>query len=701
MSFPTSHKTVFVMDHTLTASSGVKLEMDSFTKSRSVSGGGCSSSSSQPMSQLMNLIPLLPVSKSLWTCAVEAITEYCRIVWDIFPGSRLIRFIAVDKTVHKLSSWNLEDQSLTSLMNSFMMLGPPKSASSSKPDLLKGLKAATEALTEPSAIQHEKRTSLTENATKVLNKGRIILVTKVETEDDVKAMKEKFHDALLHMNKTAAATDTQMAINHCDLVILNLWPEGSGCPIPKRSWPDVSTIMSCELTNIQGGTTLAAKLCNLVLKHYDLASTTVTGIPMKEEQNASSSANYDVELFHPAAAHAAILKGIPAETAHLKTYREGTDYETVTLKWCTPRSNASTELQHCSSAYRITSVDVNSRPSSCLTNFLLGGRWVMLEMPRKSGSKVISHMLACHGGDIYIHTMYTSRSILEDPPSISEGCGGRVTDYRIPDFGELIKANRLAPYPESTMDSDDNTTPLERNREQLSRHTKYWPITLSSTSLFTLGPQIEPLTTLMLKDTLNEDEAGECKRVIRSLMNMEARGDPLPSPMAGQRGKGMKREDQYRAVWTELEQYLQLHLHSAAHEKVLECFMECHNKIATPEYKSDDKVDIDQALKELDEYNYMTEREKAEFNQSTGTKHTPADLTIPDSKRRRTAPPPLAPMGRSSGVNLLTLWENKVASEQSRRCLEFQGRLKAEENITKLYVNLQKDKDKDEGARKK
>ncbi len=49
--------------------------------------------------------------------------------------------------------------------------------------------------------------------------------------------------------------------------------------------------------------------CNsLVLQHYELASTTVTGIPMKEEQNASSSANYDVEIFHPVAAHADILK---------------------------------------------------------------------------------------------------------------------------------------------------------------------------------------------------------------------------------------------------------------------------------------------------------------------------------------------------------------------------------------------------------
>jgi hypothetical protein len=81
--------------------------------------------------------------------------------------------------------------------------------------------------------------------------------------------------------------------------------------------------------------------------------------------------------------------------------------------------------------HRITPVDVNSRPSSCLINFLLSGRSVMLEMPRRSGGKVMSHLLAAHGGEIFIHTLATSRSVLEDPPSISEGCGGRVTDYRI------------------------------------------------------------------------------------------------------------------------------------------------------------------------------------------------------------------------------------------------------------------------------
>ena len=62
---------------------------------------------------------------------------------------------------------------------------------------------------------------------------------------------------------------------------------------------------------------------------------------------------------------------------------------------------------------------------------LISGRSVMLEQPRKVGTRVVSHMLTSHGGELFIHVLATSRCTLLDPPSISEGCGGRLTDYRI------------------------------------------------------------------------------------------------------------------------------------------------------------------------------------------------------------------------------------------------------------------------------
>lgn len=36
--------------------------------------------------------------------------------------------------------------------------------------------------------------------------------------------------------------------------------------------------------------------------------------------------------------------------------------------------SAVSELHYCTGAYRISPTDVNSRPSSCLTNFLLNGK---------------------------------------------------------------------------------------------------------------------------------------------------------------------------------------------------------------------------------------------------------------------------------------------------------------------------------------
>jgi hypothetical protein len=71
----------------------------------------------------------------------------------------------------------------------------------------------------------------------------------------------------------------------------------------------VSTLLSSETHHVKASSGLANKLSYLILLHYDLASTTVTGIPMKEEQNASSSANYDVEMFHAAKAHDTLIKG--------------------------------------------------------------------------------------------------------------------------------------------------------------------------------------------------------------------------------------------------------------------------------------------------------------------------------------------------------------------------------------------------------
>ncbi|XP_054708924.1 integrator complex subunit 13-like [Uloborus diversus] len=657
MSFPVSHKTIFVLDHSANffGPCHQNMEFDIFTKTR------------QP-----GIIPLAPLSKSLWTCSVEAALEYCRIVWDIFPSEKLIRFIVSDNCAYQLNTWAQSNQNVHQLMAGLAHVGPPVNSGSKETTVFHGLNSAIEALCECSEIQHERRTSLTESAGKVMNKGRVICFTNVNSDLEVNALLDYFENALVQHNRLASSSDSLMPIQYCELVMMHVYPVNKESCIafqPKRM---VSPILSTEIHNVKSGRHLAAKLGVLVQQHYNLASTTVTGIPMKEEQNASSSANYDVELLHPAAAHAEIFKTgvVNAEGVHITAVKEGQIYETVTLKWCTPRSS-SVELQNCTSSFRITPVDVNNRPSSCLTNFLLNGRAVMLEMPRKSGSKVLSHMLASHGGEIHIHTLGTGRSILEDPPSISEGCGGRVTDYRINDFGEFMKQNRLVPHLGRV---NPHETPIEKAKKKLSRLTQYWPMVISHTTIFNMTSQLSPLLELITKEVLDAKDVTECKKVIYYLVSYESKGTSLPVPTVGTRGKGPKKEEQYRLMWNELEAYVRHHCLTAEHRSVLECLLECR------------KPDEGEGLKARQNVGQTFGRKiKEESTDMDDVKGIESQLNkmSPSKKMKINADVKKRPGTQS----LLTLWTSKLKSDHDRRYVEFSGR-KTEGNIAKLYPNL-------------
>lgn len=99
------------------------------------------------------------------------------------------------------------------------------------------------------------------------------------------------------------------------------------------------------------------------------------------------------------------------------------------------------------------------------------------------------------------------RNTLEDLPAISEGVGGRITDYRINDFVNFIKSNVLAPYP-TKMENlpklkyekdggsfvrrrsnsvEDGKKPAELSKARLLRKSTFWPLTLSGSVLFSLS----------------------------------------------------------------------------------------------------------------------------------------------------------------------------------------------------------------------
>lgn len=81
--FPLSHKTVIVLDRggDLAVSCQQPIDVDQIAKTRT-------------------LIPLAPIAKSLWTCAVESAIEYCRIVWDIHPTGMFDIFSVCSLNIH-------------------------------------------------------------------------------------------------------------------------------------------------------------------------------------------------------------------------------------------------------------------------------------------------------------------------------------------------------------------------------------------------------------------------------------------------------------------------------------------------------------------------------------------------------------------------------------------------------------------------
>ncbi|CAH2278446.1 integrator complex subunit 13 isoform X1 [Pelobates cultripes] len=699
--FAESHKTVFVVDHCpyMAESCRQHVEFDMLTKNRT-----------------QGIIPLAPISKSLWTCAVEAAMEYCRIMYDIFPFKKVVNFIVSDSCSRILNSWSQEDQNVQELMEALATIGPPNPRADPECcSILHGLVAAVETLCKITDYQHEARTVLMENADRVANRGRIICLTNAKSDSHVQMLEDCVNETIHEHNKLAAGSDHLMQIQKCELVLIHTYPVGDDSLVSDRPRKELSPVLTSEVHSVRAGRHLATKLNHLVQLHFDLASTTITNIPMKptlnvcdqEEQHANTSANYDVELLHHKDAHVEFAK---SGDGHVSNSREPTLKETVTLKWCTPRTN-SVELHYCIGAYRISPVDVNSRPSSCLTNFLLNGRSVLLEQPRKSGSKVISHMLSSHGGEIFLHVLCSSRSILEDPPSISEGCGGRVTDYRITDFGEFMKENRLMPVSESRYQMDGTLdVPLERAKEQLERYTRYWPMIISQTTIFNMQAVV-PLANVIVKESLTEDDVVNCQKTIYNLVDMERKNDPLPISTAGTRGKGPKRDEQYRIMWNELEMLVRAHVSASdKHQRVLDCLLACRSKPPEEEErkkrgrKREDKEDKSEKVTKDHDHDKKSqeserlksiERDKEDLTEAEVIKDSP-DSPEPPNKKPRNSVDDVTPVEKSKGpMSLLALWTTRIHAANSRKHQEFIGRLNSINNKADLYQHLKEENGSD------
>ncbi|KAK4471793.1 hypothetical protein MN116_004605 [Schistosoma mekongi] len=478
--------------------------------------------------------------KSVWSNLVEAVIQYCRVVFDIFSTEKPISIVTFDDEEKIHSIWLNEDQNLETVWNIFSQEGPPKTSSLDFLDRgsLPGLSSACHLL--QMLTPHQKKNNSSEN------KGRVVVLS-MSMGNQISSW---IPDILLNLEKPVNIPE-RMDVTSSEWVFIDLFPASEFSADINELYPKRIELPNSVYPNVRHrfyyhkllatSQELYQGLMRLVESHYNLSSTLVQDIPMKEEANVNSgSSMYGVEILHRAEVHDMLkLAGIyekslvRTDTEDKKSLsRPNSGFsKTLGIKWVTPKTSDANFLRFAVATYRVTLADVCHRASTCLAQFVLGGRSVALAhrlqssfpaLPKDSNfltscSTDEALLLTCHGSVMYIHVLATifpmahSRNItLLSHPNISSG------DYRIQAFiDQILRPSRLAP---ASARLNYSVFPKERAQQHIERQTRYWPL-MESQTLLGKSKLAAAIFENLPKEYLESNEISACKESIVNIVN--------------------------------------------------------------------------------------------------------------------------------------------------------------------------------------
>uniref|UniRef100_A0AC34QGN6 Protein asunder n=1 Tax=Panagrolaimus sp. JU765 TaxID=591449 RepID=A0AC34QGN6_9BILA len=371
--------------------------------------------------------------KTLWNCSIDAAIEFQRIVTDIFPsGTHQTRFIISEATSQKLfQNWHRVALNQEEFIQALFEQG----CADVNPELDPSVCSITNAIpmalgcfNEWSPLQrraHECQKKTIEHAIKKKD-----FYVAVEHTRELDPFPDTLHDTykldnncslfiitsfnridaefdalcdniMFNMNAKNRIIDEQndnseLPIDNLQVYILNVANSFNGNS-PVRRTMDGGKLKFCMYTVT--GRKLNPYLRRIMMEAYDLTSTTISGIPMKEESSPYNTSEYDVEILHPRALHKHL------DTANLlgdsspiiKRTQEG-GYNTVSLRWCNPVQKLRKDAYPIrEEGYYATPADASGRPTICFTSFLKKGKSIWLEatvnskLPENIPGKIITH----------------------------------------------------------------------------------------------------------------------------------------------------------------------------------------------------------------------------------------------------------------------------------------------------------------------
>uniref|UniRef100_A0A1I7TVN7 Protein asunder n=2 Tax=Caenorhabditis tropicalis TaxID=1561998 RepID=A0A1I7TVN7_9PELO len=376
----------------------------------------------------------LQIDKTMWTWCLEGIFEMHRVLSDVYPrGSVQLRFALADHMGKMLDTeWKrkfLTRAELGALIESVSI--PTESNTDITP--LGGLTMAIEALAVETPEQKDynydvrynfsKRTEHNSEVVRVTNElkgiskqpkvenhGNLILYTRLKTEEEMAKLQKELASLVVSRNSiaTSPSNKTFCPITSLRVFIVNYYAKGDACTVkthPLEEYPNLPFLRIWVISR------KASDMCNaihsLLVAAFDLGSTTVTKIPMKEDNRGST--NYDVELFHSGKVHTTLREQkLVNVVSKNRNSKEGVTYDTMRLTWTTAPKTKWSLFPYHKDAVTCTTAKAYSRPSACLTQFVRDGRCVMLDSEKTAQfgmnlpDKLVSHILIANRGRIFI-----------------------------------------------------------------------------------------------------------------------------------------------------------------------------------------------------------------------------------------------------------------------------------------------------------
>uniref|UniRef100_A0A183C913 Protein asunder n=1 Tax=Globodera pallida TaxID=36090 RepID=A0A183C913_GLOPA len=217
---------------------------------------------------------------------------------------------------------------------------------------------------------------------RIRNRGSMVVITTLDSFAEFDAINEYIAEQIVALNESSriSADKKSVPIDHIDLFVLNITLDPKKALFREKRHFNFRS----RLISVTAGPALVVGVHKVLQDIYGLASTTVCGIPMKEEAQSGQSINYDVEMLHPRSAHLALasLGLLSGETKMMDSAAVHEQlFTSVRLKWCTAGPKLKTDkfpILQCS--FPITPAHVSLRQSVCLTSFITNGKSVLLEV---------------------------------------------------------------------------------------------------------------------------------------------------------------------------------------------------------------------------------------------------------------------------------------------------------------------------------